>query len=45
MTSKEVDLKIPPPPLPKGEAEGRKLVDFVAERDGAARHKLLFTGS
>jgi hypothetical protein len=44
-TFKEIDFKIPPPPFSKGETVGRKLVDVVAEQDGAARHYPLFTGS
>jgi hypothetical protein len=42
---KEVGFKIPRPPLPKGEPEGSKLVDFVAEEDGAVRHNPLCSNS
>jgi hypothetical protein len=41
-TSKEVDFKIPPPPLTKGETVGSKRVDFVVGQDDAARHNPLF---
>jgi hypothetical protein len=42
---KEVGFKIPPPPLPKGETEEGKLVDFVSEQGGAARHNPLCSKS
>jgi hypothetical protein len=40
-SSKAVDLKIPQPPLPKGEKVGVEPVELVDGKDGAAPYTLL----